>query len=208
MKNKPFNKPRFGKNRIYTRRGDSGKTSLVGGQRVWKDSLRIDCCGAVDELNSFIGMACVSAIDLSAQEPRFGELASILRRLQHELFILGWVLSTETGDVSPEQACITGDEIEQLEREIDSVNENLPALRAFVLPGGSQLSSELHACRTICRRAERETVALSKQENVPPEVVRYLNRLGDAFFVWSRWVNHLLDIPEVLWDPNSTVPDQ
>jgi cob(I)alamin adenosyltransferase len=82
------------------------------------------------------------------------------------------------------------------------MNEELPALRSFVLPGGSRLNTELHACRTVCRRAERAVVALGRQEEAPEDAVRYLNRLSDAFFVWSRWVNHVLGVPEVLWEPN------
>src|SRR5208337_2495750 len=93
-------------------------------------------------------------------------------------------------------------EIEQLEKEIDQANEDLAPLRSFVLPGGSRLNTELHACRTICRRAERMAVALAREEEVPPEAIQYLNRLSDAFFVWSRWANQQLGVPEVLWEPN------
>ncbi len=93
-------------------------------------------------------------------------------------------------------------EIEQLEREIDQANAELAPLRSFVLPGGSRLNTELHACRTICRRAERAAVRLAREEPIPPEAVQYLNRLGDAFFVWSRWANHVLGVEEVLWEPN------
>jgi cob(I)alamin adenosyltransferase len=97
---------------------------------------------------------------------------------------------------------VTDAEVEQLEREIDAMNEGLPPLRSFVLPGGSRLNAELHAARTICRRAERLTVSLAREEQVPPEAIRYLNRLSDALFVWSRWANHVLGLPEVLWEPN------
>jgi len=93
-------------------------------------------------------------------------------------------------------------EIEQLEREIDRMNADLAPLRSFVLPGGSRLNTELHAARTICRRAERAAVSLASHEQVPPEAIQYLNRLSDALFVWSRWVNHVLGVPEVLWEPN------
>ena len=195
MEKGPFDEPRIALNRIYTRRGDQGETGLAGGQRVGKDSLRIECYGTVDELNAFIGLACASAQETPA-------LAVILRRVQHELFNLGSILATRPEDVRPKQARITAVDVERLEREIDAMNEGLPALRSFVLPGGCRLNAELHACRTICRRAERLCVALSKQEEVPPEALRYLNRLSDALFVWSRWVNHTLGIAEVLWDPN------
>ena len=135
-------------------------------------------------------------------------LATILRRVQHELFNLGSILATKPEDVHPKQARITGAEIEQLEREIDQANAELAPLRSFVLPGGSRLNTELHACRTICRRAERIAVSLAREEQIPPETVQYLNRLSDAFFVWSRWANHLLGIPEVLWEPNQAASGQ
>ena len=198
MDEKAFNEPRLALNRIYTKRGDSGETSLVGGQRVAKDDPRIDAYGTVDELNAFVGLACVSC-----QDPRLSALAAILRRVQHELFNLGSILATRPEDVHPKQARVTEAEVEQLEREIDSMNAELPALRSFVLPGGTRLNAELHAARTICRRTERLLVALARLEKVPPEAVHYLNRLSDALFVWSRWANHVLGVAEVLWEPNA-----
>jgi cob(I)alamin adenosyltransferase len=191
-----FDSPRIALNRIYTKAGDQGQTHLAGGQRITKDSLRIECYGTVDELNAFAGMAGVSSGELVP------ELAAILRRVQHELFNLGSILATKPEDVHPKQARITGTEIEQLEEEIDRMNAELAPLRSFVLPGGSRLNTELHACRTICRRAERIAVRLAREEDIPPEIIQYLNRLSDAFFVWSRWANHVLGIPEVLWEPN------
>lgn len=190
-----FEQPRLAINRVYTRRGDSGETSLVGGQRLPKNDLRIEAYGTVDELNSFIGLARESARDLV-------ELDVILRRVQHELFNLGSILATLPEDVHPKQARITAAESEQLEREIDRMNEGLPPLRSFVLPGGSRLNAELHVCRTICRRAERVCVALASTTPVDEESVRYLNRLSDALFVWSRWASHRMGVPEVLWEPN------
>ena len=191
-----FDAPRIALNRIYTKTGDQGQTHLAGGQRVSKDSLRIECYGTVDELNAFAGMAVVSSAEI------IPELAAILLRVQHELFNLGSILATKPEDVHPKQARITTAEIEQLEREIDRMNADLAPLRSFVLPGGSRLNTELHACRTICRRAERIAVSLAREESIPPEIVQYLNRLSDAFFVWSRWANHVLGIAEVLWEPN------
>ena len=199
----PFDPPRIALNRIYTRRGDAGETSLAGGQRVAKDALRIECYGTVDELNAFVGLACVSA----ETDARLASLASILKRVQHELFNLGSILATLPEDVHPRQARVTGAEIDLLEAQIDSMNEDLPPLRSFVLPGGSRINAELHACRTICRRAERLSVSLARLEDVPPEAIQYLNRLSDALFVWSRWVNRALGIPEVLWEPNQPRPN-
>jgi len=197
---KPFDEPRIALNRIYTKRGDAGETSLVGGQRVPKDALRIEAYGTVDELNAFIGLAAVSC----AEDTRLAELAVILRRVQHELFNLGSILATQPADVHPQQPRITNAETTQLEREIDRMNAGLAPLRSFVLPGGTRLSAELHVTRTICRRAERLLITLAREESVPPEIIPYLNRLSDAMFVWSRWVNHALDVPEALWDPNQS----
>src|ERR1700693_2701966 len=208
MPERTFNDPRIALNRIYTKGGDKGETALAGGQRVPKDSARIEAYGTVDELNAFVGLACVTCGEGTAQAGRLGKLTDILRRVQHELFNLGSQLSTLPKDLHPKQARITGAEIEQLEKEIDRMNAELAPLRSFVLPGGSRLNTELHACRTICRRAERLAVSLAREEETPPEIIQYLNRLSDAFFVWSRWVNHKLGVPEVLWEPNKAASGQ
>lgn len=202
MSHEPFDSPRVAINRVYTRRGDQGETSLAGGQRVAKDSPRIEAYGTVDELNAFLGAARVTAGELAATEKRLVPLAKILLRVQHELFNLGSILATLPGDVHPRQARITDSDIARLESEIDSMNGELPALRSFVLPGGSRLNAELHICRTVCRRAERVLIAAARSEPVPPETVRYLNRLSDALFVWSRWASHATSAAETLWDPN------
>lgn len=208
MPEETFDAPRIALNRIYTRGGDKGETALAGGQRVPKDSARIEAYGTVDELNAFIGLACVTCGDETARALRLGRLVDILRRVQHELFNLGSQLSTLPQDLHPKQARITFAEIEQLEREIDEMNAELPALRSFVLPGGTRLNAELHAARTICRRAERLTVALARSEETPAEAVKYLNRLSDALFVWSRWASHVMGVPEVLWEPNRAASGQ
>jgi cob(I)alamin adenosyltransferase len=205
---KPFDDPHLALNRIYTKRGDTGETSLAGGQRVQKDSARIEAYGTVDELNSFVGLAVVSCEEMIMRDPRIGLLLVILRRVQHELFNLGSILATLPEDVHPKQARITPAEIAQLEREIDAMNESLPSLRSFVLPGGTRVNAELHVTRTVCRRAERLLIALSRVEPVPPETIQYLNRLSDAMFVWSRWVNHAIGKPEVLWEPNQAASAQ
>ena len=194
----PFNEPNLTLNRIYTKGGDKGLTSLVGGQRVPKDAIRIDAYGTVDELNAFVGMAHLSCED----DARLARLTQILGRIQHELFNLGSILATLPADVHPKQPRVTSVEIKQLENEIDEMNASLPSLQSFVLPGGTRLNTELHACRTICRRAERITVALSHTEDVPAEAIEYLNRLSDALFVWSRWANYIVGADETLWQPN------
>jgi len=198
MEEEIFETPRLAINRVYTRQGDQGETGLAGGQRVPKDGRRIEAYGTVDELNCFIGLARVTA----SGEPAANRLAAILLRVQHELFNLGSILATLPEDVHPKQARVTDREVEQLEREMDQMNAGLAPLRSFVLPGGSRLNAELHVCRTVCRRAERACVALARVETIPPEAIRYLNRLSDALFVWSRWASHVTGAPETLWEPN------
>jgi cob(I)alamin adenosyltransferase len=203
MGEQTFNEPRIALNRIYTRMGDAGETHLAGGQRIAKDDLRIECYGTVDELNSFVGAARASIEDLGAGVQQLQRLAATLKRVQHELFNLGSILATLPEDVHPKQPRITDADIAQLEHDIDHANADLSPLRSFVLPGGSRLDAELHICRTICRRAERLLVSLARTQTVPPEAIRYLNRLSDALFVWSRWVNHITGAGETLWEPNA-----
>jgi len=204
MSDQPFERPRLAINRVYTRRGDKGDTALAGGQRVPKDGPRIEAYGTVDELNAFLGVARAAMDELAAAQPRLAELAAILLRVQHELFNLGSILATLPEDVHPRQARVTDAEVAQLEKEMDRMNEELPPLASFVLPGGSRLNAELHVCRTVCRRAERAVVRLARVETVPPEAVRFLNRLGDALFVWSRWASLAAGAAETLWQPNQS----
>ena len=199
---KTYNEPRLAINRVYTRGGDKGETSLAGGERLPKDAPRIEAYGTVDELNAYIGVARQTAEDLLSAHPALAELDTILKRVQHELFNVGSILATLPKDIHPRQPRVTQAEITQLEKEIDRMNEVLPELRSFVLPGGCRLNAELHVCRTVCRRAERYSVALSRGEEIDPDIVRYLNRLSDALFVWSRWASHTLGVPEILWEPN------
>ena len=202
-----FNEPRIAINRVYTRSGDSGKTKLVGGQKVSKGSLRLDSYGTVDELNAFVGMVLLTLqIELPAHS-NLKCLVNVLVQVQHELFNLGGILATLPKDIHPRQPRVGSEEILRLERCIDKYNEALPPLKSFVLPGGCRLNVELHLCRTICRRAERYCVRLSDEEEVSAKAIEYLNRLSDAFFVWSRWVSHELGVPETLWDPNRSDSD-
>ena len=202
MSEQVFNEPRIALNRIYTKVGDKGQTRLAGGQTRPKTDLRIECYGTADELNAFVGAARVSAEEAAKLAGRLGELTRILKRVQHELFNLGSILATLPEDVHPKQPRITDAEVKQLETDIDRANGDLEPLRSFVLPGSTRLDADLHVCRTVCRRAERALVQLSAAESVPPESLQYLNRLSDAFFVWSRWVNFVLNTPETLWEPN------
>jgi cob(I)alamin adenosyltransferase len=204
MSDQPFDQPRLAINRVYTRQGDQGETALAGGQRVPKDGLRITAYGAVDELNSFLGVALATLLVMADETSELAVLSKIMLRVQHELFNLGSILATLPEDVHPKQARVTDVEVAQLEREMDRMNEGLTPLRSFVLPGGCRLNAEIHVCRTVCRRAERDLVTLAREESVPPEAVRYLNRLSDALFVWSRWASHVALAPETLWEPNQT----
>jgi len=204
MTDLPFDGPRLAINRVYTRRGDGGETSLAGGQRVPKDGTRIEAYGSVDELNSFVGAARATAAELALSEQRLGRVPAILLRVQHELFNLGSILATLPEDVHPKQARITSAEVAQLERDMDAMNRELPELRSFVLAGGSRLNAELDICRTVCRRAERACVSLARLEGVPPEALCYLNRLSDTLFVLGRWVSHVTGTRETLWEPNQS----
>ncbi|HZO13240.1 MAG TPA: cob(I)yrinic acid a,c-diamide adenosyltransferase, partial [Polyangiaceae bacterium] len=173
-----------------------------GGQRVRKDDPRIVAYGTVDELNAFVGAARQTLGEHAAQTPALAALGEVLLRVQHELFNLGSVLATRPEDLRPQQARIGAHDITALEADMDQRNEELAALRSFVLPGGCRANTDLHVARTVCRRAERACVALAAVEAVDPQAIAYLNRLSDAFFVWSRWVSAKLGCEETLWDPN------
>lgn len=188
-------------NRVYTRTGDGGKTGLVGGHRVDKDDLRIECFGTVDELNATVGMARLHCVGGPAP---IAALDVILARVQNELFNLGSQLATRAEDLRPTQPVIADRHVQALESEIDAHNADLPELRSFVLPGGGALGAHLHLCRTVCRRAERIAVSLAHKETVPEVAIRYLNRLSDALFVWARFAAMATGQSEVLWRPEST----
>lgn len=202
MSDQTFRDPQLAINRVYTRAGDEGKTRLVGGQKVFKSAPRIETYGTVDELNAFVGAARVS-IDLEyAENAEFQGLSATLLRVQHELFNLGSILACLPEDVGEYMPRVTETDVKALEDSIDHYNAALPTLRSFVLPGGTRLNTELHQCRTICRRAERLVVALLETEPVDGWALAYLNRLSDAFFVWSRWAMVHAGVEEVLWQPN------
>ncbi len=197
---KDFNEPKLAINRVYTRTGDKGATRLVGGQSVSKTALRIETYGTVDELNSFVGKARNTINENHAAI--LGDLSTTLLRIQHELFNLGSILATLTEDQVPQMPRVRQIEIDALEASIDLCNEDLPALRSFVLPGATAIDAELHMCRTICRRAERLCVALTEVEEIDAFSLMYLNRLSDAFFVWSRFACFKVGKDETLWEPN------
>jgi len=187
-------------NKVYTRSGDAGKTRLIGGEERWKDNIRVEAFGTVDELNAEIGL-CRELVKEIGNE-KFRSLIRFLKSVQNELFNLGTQLATDLGDDSKNLPQLSDDAILKLESEIDTANESLSELTSFVLPGGSVINAQLHIARNVCRRAERRVVSLLKKENVDPENIRYLNRLSDALFVWSRWVSKIIGDEENLWDPN------
>ncbi len=203
MSDKPFDEPqRVAINRVYTRRGDEGTTSLVGGQKVPKHAARIEAYGTVDELGALVGIARTSVDAASADHSDLARLSGALLRVQHQLFNLGAILATLPDDVHPRQPRVRQSDVDWLETEMDRANEHLPALRSFVLAGGSRLDAELHLCRTVCRRAERHATHLATAEPVDAESLAYLNRLSDAFFVWARHAAHVTGAGETLWEPN------
>jgi cob(I)alamin adenosyltransferase len=195
-----FGDPAIAINRVYTGKGDAGRTALVGGQKVDKDDLRIEAYGTVDELNALVGAARQSIAESAIGS--LDELGETLLRVQHELFNLGSILATLPADQHPKQPRITAEEVAALERDMDDKNEALEPLRSFVLPGGHRLNTDLHVARCVCRRAERLCVSLAKREEVDALGLVYLNRLSDALFVWSRWASKRAHAVETLWEPN------
>ncbi len=191
--------------RIYTRTGDDGTTGLVGGQRVPKDSRRIECFGAVDECSTIIGLARRSLKDHIAR-PRAKSLDAWLAWTQDGLFNLGSDLATLSADRRAGAPVVTDGDATALERAIDAAQADLEPLAHFILPGGSYPGAFLHQARTVCRRAERLIVALSNADEVSPAALRYINRLSDALFVWARWINADLGETEHRWDPGSAPP--
>ncbi len=181
------------KSKIYTKTGDGGRTSLVGGTRVPKTHIRLEAYGTVDELNAQIGllMTCLADADDRA----------FLCRVQHRLFAVGSCLATDCERVQlREGGVITTAQVEDVEREIDRIDALLSPLKAFVLPGGSRGAAVCHVCRTVCRRAERRILRLAEEVEVPPALLAYMNRLSDYLFVLSRKINQDEKKVEIFWD--------
>jgi cob(I)alamin adenosyltransferase len=190
--------------RVYTRTGDRGETSLVGGKRVPKDSPRIVAYGAVDELNAVVGLARVfneEQIDAAApaEAPR-RRLDAILRKIQNQLFDLGSELATPPDAVYEGMFRMGEGEVTELESIMDDCQKDLEPLKSFILPGGGRVHGFLHQARTVCRRAERDLLALSRAEPVSEWTLRYLNRLSDLFFVLGRWAGKQAGEREYLWE--------
>jgi cob(I)alamin adenosyltransferase len=185
--------------KVYTKTGDKGKTRLAGGQRVWKDTVRVDAYGTVDELNAALGVVLAWWLKEARGAAR-ASVAQEIRRMQNKLFDLGGLLATLPGQSFPNMPSIQSADVTRLEDLMDKWQKDLQPLREFVLPGGGMTSSMLHFARTICRRAERRCVALMRKEPVDQAIIIYLNRLSDALFVLVRWVSLRLGEEEVLWE--------
>lgn len=182
--------------KIYTRKGDQGQTRLVGGCLVSKGDLRIESYGSVDELNSTLGVAIIDLqVDTSLQP-----LALELNQIQNELFCIGSLLACEDEKLRATLPQIPADAIERLEKSIDQMTSTLPELRNFILPGGTRPSALLHVARTICRRAERNTVKLFENHPEVEIALMYLNRLSDYLFTASRFVNKQLGKNDQVWE--------
>lgn len=176
--------------KIYTKQGDTGETSIIGGKRVAKDDARIEAAGQIDELSSVIGIVIAFSDDNSLKEA--------LTKIQRTLFVVGADLSTPQGDkiAIPRLSPSKINEIEQL---IDKIDADLPKIQSFILPGGSKTASLMHLARTICREAERRVIALNRHEKVNEAIPVYLNRVSDLLFVLARGINYKKKIPETLW---------
>lgn len=170
--------------------GDKGETSLVGG-RVAKDDARVEAYGTIDELNSQIGMV----MSLTG-EPKISE---VLEKVQNDLFVIGAELATVTEKGT--ESKIDAGSVLWLEKKSDEIESEIVPIRKFVLPGGSQVASSLHVARSVCRRAERRIVTLSRREPVNPELIRYVNRLSDVLFIMARYINQKLNVGEKTWGP-------
>lgn len=178
--------------KIYTKTGDRGVTGLFGGARVPKDDVRVEAYGTVDETNAAIGTARAARLP--------PDIDAVLARVQEDLFVVGAELGTEPGkeDRLP-GGRIAQDDIRRLETAIDDAESGLPPLKSFVLPGGTPGAAALHQARTVCRRAERRVLSAGSSAPVRPELVVYINRLGDLLFVLARRANHVAGVPDVPW---------
>jgi len=180
--------------KVYTRTGDAGQTSLVSGKRVDKDDIRVEAYGTIDELNSNLGVLLHST-KLDEQE-----VIAVIRKAQNKLFNIGAYLANDKAD---KVYGLKAEDVAQLEKLMDEMNEELPPAQGFVLPGGTRLSATADRCRTVTRRAERRVVTLSHTAPVDPLVLEYLNRLSDFFFVFARFNNISNQVEEIYWDKDA-----
>jgi len=189
--------------KVYTRTGDAGRTRLAGGQQVWKDSLRVEAYGTVDELSSSLGVVRAFNAELASRNPAAVRLEEELRWVQNKLFDTGGILATAPGQIFKNMPQVTAKDVTRLEQLIDDCQKDLAPLKEFILPGGGKISGLLHQARTVCRRAERVCVRLSREEPVDPINIKFMNRLSDALFVLARWIAKTQGEAEFFWERTS-----
>lgn len=178
------------KSNVYTRTGDAGMTSLVGGQRVSKTHVRLEAYGTLDELNSFIGLLVAK---VEEQEDK-----DFLIQVQRDLFSVGSILATDTTERQP-KCCITQEIVDEMEKKIDATDEPLGGWRGFILPGGTEAAGLAHVCRTVCRRLERRMYAVAEIAEIDGLLFQYVNRLSDFFFVFAKKLNFSAGVEENIW---------
>ena len=193
-------KPKIIINKVYTKTGDHGETSLIGGKRVLKSNKKVSAFGQIDELNVAVGSCLVELKKIDNVD--LLDLNNVLIKIQNQLFNLGNMLAVEAGIDIKNMPRINIGYIEELEKNINLYNKSLPELNSFVLPGGNELSIRFHLVRVKCRKVERFIVKILKEESIDIIIVKYLNRMSDLFFVLSRYSNCLLNNKELTWDPN------
>lgn len=182
------------KSAVYTRTGDLGSTSLVGGKRIKKNELRLCAYGEIDELNAHIGVLVTSP---NLQD----EFRDVFIYIQNKLFNIGAYLATKPApDTKPEPAGLTADDIKDLEEGIDALDAEVPKANAFILPGGTVAAAQAHVARTVCRRAERHIVALARESYVSPTLLKYVNRLSDFLFILARAYNFNAQVEDHIWE--------
>lgn len=187
--------------RVYTRGGDKGMTSLVGGVRIEKASVKLDSYGAIDELNCLVGLARAAlAADAALKAPDREDLDASLRLVQNKLFDVGSILATPADKPYAGMPRISDDDAADLEKRMDAMQASLEPLKSFCLPGGTAANAALHHARAVCRRAERDILRLAKEEAVDMQVVKYVNRLSDYLFVMARYAARKAGVPEYLWE--------
>ena len=193
---KKFKTPKITINKVYTKKGDDGYTSLIGGEKVKKNSTRICGFGEIDELNVLLGL-CATNTEIDKLK-----IKSKIVKIQNDLFNLGNMLATPAKYMSSKNPQISENSVKFLEDYIDIYNKKLDSLSSFILPGGSKTSIDFHIARVVCRRCERLIVSMRETDNIDLIIIKYLNRLSDLLFVWSRYSNFILGVKEVLWNPN------
>jgi cob(I)alamin adenosyltransferase len=190
--------------KVYTRAGDKGTTRLAGGQKVPKDHLRLEAYGTIDELNSIVGLARSFTKDPFRKMKQAGRVDEELLGIQNKLFDIGGILATAPGQRFKNMPAVKETDTRHLENLMDDCHKDLKPLKEFILPGGGKIAGFLHQARTVCRRAERACVRLDHEEKVPIEILKYLNRLSDTFFVLARWISMAQKEHEILWNRSGT----